>query len=273
MTKRTMTLLIAAATLWCGLVPAAQSPVRGTIIGRVTLDQGQMRGIRVAAPTLDRRIFYTVFTRNGQYIVPQALPGRYDMMAIEPGHDSARVSVQLGPGESRTADLALKLRPSAAKLLLTRGDEGPAARESHAARTVYFDTLDELYPPGPAKALLRDNCIGCHRDDLGSMHLTKEAFIFGIEKMTESGPANNHYSLALGRTPISRQQKEMVAEYLVKNFGPGMPDKKLREEPFIVDEEIASKSIYVSYDIPEDLPFPSMGNTIGGHMVDGVIAQ
>ena len=273
MTTKTTTLVIASATLWFGLVPAAQSPVRGTITGRVTVDRAQLRGVRVAAHNLDRRIWYTVFTRNGQYIVPQALPGRYDMMAIEPGHDSTRVSVQLGPGENRTADLALKTRPQAVPAPLTRGDEGPAARESHAASTVYFNTLDELYPAGPAKALLRENCIGCHRDDLGSMHFTKEAFVLGIEKMTESGPANNHYSLALGRTPISRQQKEMVAEYLVKNFGPGMPDKKLREEPFIVDEEIASRSIYVSYDIPDDLPFPSMGNTIGGHMVDGVIAQ
>jgi len=165
------------------------------------------------------------------------------------------------------------MRPSAAKPLLTRGDEGPAARESHAASTVYFNTLDELYPAGPAKTLLRENCIGCHRDDLGSMHYTKEAFVRGIEKMTESGPANNHYSLALGRTPISKLQKEMLAEYLVKHFGPGLPDKTLKVEPFVVDEEIASKSIYVSYDIPDDLPFPSMGNTIGGHMVDGVIAQ
>src|SRR5688572_24453311 len=103
MTKKT-TLAIASAVVWCGLVPAAQSPVRGTITGRVTADQGQLRGIRVAAHNLDRRIWYTVFTRNGQYTVPQALPGRYELMAIEPTHDSTRLSVQLGPGESRTAD-------------------------------------------------------------------------------------------------------------------------------------------------------------------------
>jgi len=273
MTKRTMTLVIASAILWCGLVTAGQSLVRGTITGKVTADQGQPRGIRVAAHNLDRRLWYTVFTKNGQYVVPQALPGRYDMTVIEPGYDSTTVSVQVGPGESRTADLTLKLRPPAVPRPLTRGDEGPAARESHAATTVFADTLDELYPAGPAKALLREHCIGCHRDDFGSMHYTKEAFVRGIEKMTETGPANNHYSLALGRTPISRPQKEMMADYLATHFGPGSPDRKLREEPFVVDEDIASKSIYVSYDIPDDLPFPSMGNTIGGNMIDGVIAQ
>jgi len=273
MTKKMTTLAIGSAILWFGLVVAAQSPVRGTITGKVTTDQGQLRGIRVAAHNMDRRIWYTVFTKNGQYTVPQALPGRYEMMAVEPGYDSARVSVQLEPGASRTADVALKKRATEVKAPLGGGDEGPASRGGTAASTVYFNTLDELYPAGPAKALLRANCIGCHRDDLASMHYTKEAFVRGIEKMSETGPANNHYSLALGRTPISKQQKEMLADYLVAHFGPGKPDKKIKVEPYVVDEEVASKAIYVSYDLPDDLPFPSMGNTIGGNMVDGVIAQ
>jgi streptogramin lyase len=91
--------------------------------------------------------------------------------------------------------------------------------------------------------------------------------------MTETGPANNHYSLALGRTSISRPQKTMLAEYLAKHFGPGLPDKKLKTDPVTFDEAVASRAIYVSYDIPDDLPFPSMGNQIGGNMVDGVIPQ
>ena len=140
-------------------------------------------------------------------------------------------------------------------------------------RRVYFNSLEELYPAGPARDLLREHCIGCHRDDFGTMHYTKEAFVRGIEKMTETGPANNHYSLALGRTPISKPQKAMLAEYLAKHFGPGLPDKKLKVDPLVFDEAVASKAIYVSYDIPDDLPFPSMGNQIGGNMVDGVIPQ
>ena len=53
-----------------------------------------------------------------------------------------------------------------------------------------------------------------------------------------------------------------------------MRDKKLKEDPSGRSmRDVASKSIYVSYDIPDDLPFPSMGNQIGGTMVDGVIPQ
>jgi hypothetical protein len=99
-----MTLVIASAILWCGLVTAGQSLVRGTITGKVTRNQGQPRGIRVAAHNLDRRLWYTVFTKNGSTSSRSAAgPIRHD-------RDRARlrlhtVSVQLGPGESRTADL------------------------------------------------------------------------------------------------------------------------------------------------------------------------
>ena len=263
--------VLAAACLQ--LAASAQSSARGTITGRVTADRGEVRAFRVAAHNLDRRLWYTVFTNNGQYTVPQALPGRYELTVVEPDYESPRVTIQLGAGATQNGDLALKQRTTQRERTLTSGDEGPQARAGRTAQTLYFNSLEEMYPAGPARDLLREHCIGCHRDDLGTMHLTKDAFVRGIEKMTETGPANNHYSLALGRTPISKPQKLMVAEYLATHFGPGLPDKKLKVDPLAFDEAVASKAIYVSYDIPDDLPFPSMGNQIGGNMVDGVIAQ
>ena len=92
--------LLAAVCLQLGA--SAQSAARGTITGQGDRRSGgSLRGIRVAAHNLDRRLWYTVFTKNGQYTVPQALPGRYEMMAVEPDYESARVSVQLGPETAR----------------------------------------------------------------------------------------------------------------------------------------------------------------------------
>src|SRR4030095_13888734 len=263
----------AAVLLAVDLVVFGQSSGRGTISGAITADEAQVRAFRVAAHNLDRRIWYTVFTDKGQYTVPQALSGRYELTVVEPDYESPRLSVNLGAGETQKGDLAVKRRAAQQERILARGDEGPHARPGRSAKTLYFDSLEELYPAGPARDLLREYCIGCHRDDFGTMHSTKEAFVRGIEKMTETGPANNHSSLALGRTPINKPQKALLAEYLAKHFGPEMPDKKLKEDPLVFDEEVASKVIYVSYDIPDDLPFPSMGNQIGGTMVDGVIPQ
>ena len=79
----------------------AQQSVRGTISGRVTADQGQVRAFRVAAHNLDQRLWYTVFTRNGQYTVPQALPGLYELTVNEPGYASPKLPVYLLPGRNQ----------------------------------------------------------------------------------------------------------------------------------------------------------------------------
>ena len=101
----------AAVLLGVELVVFGQSSGRGTISGRITADQGQVRAFRVAAHNLDRRIWYTVFTEKSQYTVPQALPGRYELTVVEADYESPRLSVNLGAGETQKRDLAVK-RPS-----------------------------------------------------------------------------------------------------------------------------------------------------------------
>lgn len=104
------------------------------------------------------------------------------------------------------------------------------------------------------------------------MHYDREGFLLGIEEMTETGPGFNAYAIALGRTVITKSQKEVLADYMVKNFGQGVPDRRLRLNSLVVDEQIAAKMIYVSYEIP-NLPFVSAGNIIGAPMVDGALPQ
>ena len=64
-----------------------------------------------------------------------------------------------------------------------------------------------------------------------------------------------------------------MADYLVKNFGPGLPDRVLRVDPLIPDESVVSKEIYVSYDVPDDLPFAPGEAELGSDIVDGVVQQ
>jgi streptogramin lyase len=252
-----MFLMAFAVVTFC-LPASAQQIVRGTIEGMVTADQGQVIGFRVAAHNLDRKLWYTVFTVKGHYTVPQALPGRYEVMVYEPEYDSPKPSVQLGPGDSKTADLSIRKK---------------AAAKPTAPKIEYVSSMDEVFPPGPGLDLMKENCTGCHGTNFGRYHFTKEKFIDGIERMTETGPSNNAYALALGRTIFGKAQKEMLADYLVKNFGPDTVEKRIKIDPLVVDENVTSKMIYVSYDVPEDLPVVSGGDKIGAPMVDGVIPQ
>jgi virginiamycin B lyase len=248
----------------------AQQSVRGTITGRVTADQGQVRAFRVAAHNLDQRLWYTVFTRNGQYTVPQALPGLYELTVDEPGYSSPKLPLYLLPGETKNLDLALKkdARPSAPGA--DANEEGPPSRAG--GKVEYVSNMEEVYPPGTARDLLKQDCTGCHGDSLTAMHYTKEGFLRGIERMTETGPASFPNVLALGRTIISTSQKDQLAEYLAKNFGPGMPARRLRVDPVPIDEYLASKAIYVSYDVPARLALaPNQGLKVGAPIVDGEI--
>jgi virginiamycin B lyase len=274
-------LVIASMILGCYLPSSAQENDRGTIKGTVTADQGDVHGFRVAAHNLDRGLYYTVFTAKGQYTVPQALPGRYEVMVYEPDYDSPKSPVQLGRGDTKTVDLAIKKRMQPGESSVSRlagGDEGAPTRPSRSsAKIEYVNSLDEEFPPGPGLDLLKENCTGCHADSgngapAWNMHYDRAGFLLGIEKMTETGPGFNGYAIALGRTVITKSQKEMLADYMARNFGPAVPDKRLRIDPLVVDEQVASKMIYVSYEIP-DLPFVSAGNIIGAPMVDGVIPQ
>jgi virginiamycin B lyase len=277
-----------ASVFFCFSLPSlAQQQARGTITGAVSADQGKVIGFRVAAHNLDRRLWYTVFTSKGHYTVPQALPGRYEVTVNEPEYDSSTVTLQLGPGESKTADLALKHQDEAA-WKAANGDGNLDHRNSLAraaaavsnsslgegnGKVVYVNNLEEMYPPGPGLPLLRENCTGCHGEGWGSKHYTKVGFIEGIERATETGPGYNEYDIALGRTPINKSQKELMADYLVRNFGPGLPDRVLRVDPLIPDESVVSKEIYVSYDVPDDLPFAPGEAELGSDIVDGAIQQ
>ena len=88
--------------------PKPRETRRGTITGTVTADQGKVVAFRVQAHNLDLQLWYTVFTNKGHYVVPQALPGEYEMFVDMGTYDSPRTALQLAAGETKTADFAIK---------------------------------------------------------------------------------------------------------------------------------------------------------------------
>jgi streptogramin lyase len=260
--------------LFC-LLSFAQSPWRGTVNGVVSADQGAVRGFRVTAHNLQYRLWYTVFTDKGKYTIPQALPGLYDITVLELGYESPTLQVKLGAGETKTLDFTITKHAGQAAQTTRLQDADAPEFAASAAQTVWVNSMDELYPPGPGRDLLKENCTGCHGDSFGIMHLSKAGYRAGIAKMTEIGPGSigNNYQINLGRTILTAQQKDLIAGYLSANFGPDMPDRRIRVEPLVVDEDVVSKAIYVSYDNPSNLPVAPRGKAIGADMVDGVIPE
>ena len=263
--------VVTALVLLLKVLVLAQAPVRGTITGTVAADRGQVVGARVTAHNLDRRLWYIVFTKAGRFTVPQALPGRYEISVNEPSFDASTAELVLGPGETRSAQVTLKQRVGPGGVPFSDEEMGSARRGNNSKRIEYVNSMEEIFPPGPGQDLVRQYCTGCHQDG-GTWRSaqTYDQFLAGIEKMTESGPAGFPNVLALGRTPIGSKEKALIAQYLTTNFGPGQPDRRLKVDRLPVNEDIASKSIFVGYDIPEDLPLqPTQGAVVGANMIDG----
>jgi virginiamycin B lyase len=229
----------ALIALLCGTpVAFAQAQERSSINGTVTADKGEVRGFRVRAHNLDRMIWYTVFTKNGSYNVPQALAGKYEVSVLQDGYASPQKTIDLRAGQTQTIDLAL-------------------TKDGERKTDVVYKTFSEMYPPGPGLDLLQKNCLGCHGpDSYNQMHLTEAGFRAGLERM-RYGPFHLSGTIpAIPNTPLSAKEENTIVKYLATNFGPDSPNQRLKRDRYPVDENALAKAIYVEYELPPDFPQP-----------------
>src|SRR5262249_270492 len=84
---------------------------RGTITGTVTADNRPVHTFSVRAHNLLYRVQYYVFTKDGRYTLPQALPGPYEITPYESRYKGSSEKVTLGQGETQTANLVVKKNP------------------------------------------------------------------------------------------------------------------------------------------------------------------
>src|SRR5689334_2383885 len=101
-----------AASLWIANV-VAQKP-SGTILGTVTADRGEVRGLRVKARDAVHRISYVVFTNKGRYHISNLPQGTYELQVLEANFDSMSQTVDL-KGPSATANLTIQAKGAVAK--------------------------------------------------------------------------------------------------------------------------------------------------------------
>jgi len=204
----------------------------GVISGTVTANKGLVRAVRVKASDTVRKISYIVFTKNGGYQVFNLLPGTYQVSALQDGFDSTKVTVELKPGETKTADLALT-------------DKGVASN-------VELVDLDTLYPPGPGRDVLFNECAGCHslehipwhkmapRDEAGWKLAVDRMFI----------PREPREIPIVSPDEISAEKREAMVKYFAANFGIGSKRRDLKLDDLPLDENVLSQARWVQYDMP-----------------------
>lgn len=200
--------------------------------------------VRVRARDAERHITYTVFTLKGHYQIYNLPAGTYQMSALQDGFDSSGPTVTLKVGEKKTADVALLVQPDHLR-----------------SELVDFDTL---FPPGPTRDYLMQNCMGCHGYEhipwqrmQGGTGRTAEVWGAAVARMFDmdgTSPVNHTGVPQVNPAAIPQEKRDEIVAYFAKTFPAGMKRRDLKLDDLPLDESALSKAIYIEYDLPAPLP-------------------
>jgi len=236
-------------------VEAASIPGTASLSGTVD-SSAPFRAAQVFIRNVDKRILHMVYTNAGQFRAVALLPGNYEVSVSTKGRESDVQRLVLKAGDN--SKVKLSLRPSAA--LTKTGETQEGANSSVREEQSY----DEIYPPGPGRDVAERTCIICHGESwLPSRPGGQSVWTSRIDRMMgktlSDRPAASYAEGLLSHRAsalrFSRQDREDLVAYLVKNFGPGAKPRVVRidqEMPF--DEAKLGKAMYIEYYLPPDPP-------------------
>jgi len=243
-----------AITLFIGIQSSyaqAMASPGGAISGTVSADRDyalseasgehipSLYAVRVRATDAERHIVYTVFSNKKHYQIYNLPAGTYHMSALQDGFDSVGPTVEIKAGDSKTADVTLKVR------------------EDHLrAQLVDFDTL---FPPGPSRNIVMNECMGCH----GFEHIPWQR-MGGRDEDTWRHAEFRMFDLAgtsgesgvpqVNPAGVSEDKREAIIKYWASTFPAGKKPRDLKLDDLPLDEAALSRAIYIEYELPAPLP-------------------
>src|SRR5262245_50955007 len=239
MKRACVQLLVAVTAVASSLFPfasdvAAQSAAGKTELSGLASVSGTVtsaipfQAAKVYFRNTEKRMQYMVYTAGGKYQALYLLPGKYEMRAEARGLDSEVTQVSIAPGANPPVNVVLR------------------SAQSTGAQIV---SMSEMFPPGPGQRPLREVCVACHSPDFfGARHYPQDAWVAYVEMMVKGGQVPANF--------LSTQDREELAQYLGKNFGPESRRRTVRydrETP--LDEAKLAKAMYIEYYLkPNDDP-------------------
>ncbi len=166
-----------------------------------------------------------VYTGAGRYRAVAIMPGTYEVSVTAAGNlASIKKTIALKAGDQGSVDLALEpvgSDPGAPNAPF--GGMASRLRPSNAELA-----FDEIFPPGPGLEILQRTCIACHGPNFVAGQRWNEAQwraamdrMFGpaedLDKRPSATVASTGY---ITRGVLTAAERDVLAAYLVKNFGP-----------------------------------------------------
>jgi virginiamycin B lyase len=171
----------------------------------------------------ERRMQYMVYTSGGKYQAMHLLPGRYEMRVQAEGLESGAIQLTLNAGANPSQNATLRPVDLAGTQIVS---------------------LDEMLPPGPGRAFMRDVCVGCHSPDFfGARHYPAATWDAFVEMMSSRGNIPRGFA--------SPQERADLIQYLGTHFGPDSRKRAVKyDKPTPLDEAKLAKAMYVEYYFP-----------------------
>ena len=237
-------LIMAISATWALGAPAI--PGTATLTGMVSAET-PFTAAQVYAKNLDRNMLYTVYTHNGEYRAPNLLPGGYRIWAEKNGLTSRHEMLRIH--DEADIHLNLEMRPGPDNPLTLKDPSKPGPQFGGVGKDPQLVSYDEMYPPGRGRDLAEPTCLTCHGHSFlpaSRMGRAQWHAMIGI-MLDPSGPFADPNSAR----SITGEEHEILADYLVDNFGPDSTAKVLRlDVEYPVDEDKLASAMFIEYLTP-----------------------
>ena len=232
-----------------GSSPAAvPEPDTAQLSGTVKAE-GPFTAAQVYAWNRDRNMLYMVFTAAGKYNAPKLFPGAYELWAEKGRLRSEHRMMRIEAGQTIVVDHLLAPGPDFL-LTLKDSDKGGPQFGSRPADGATLVAYDEMYPQGPGRDIAEKTCMRCHGQTfLPGQKYGRAEWRGLIDAMLNAPPGRD--AAALKTDDVSAADREVLADWLVKNFGPDSAPRILKiDAKYPLDEQELAKGMYVEYLLP-----------------------
>jgi streptogramin lyase len=188
-----------------------------------------------------------VYTGGGQFRAVSLFPGNYEVSVRTKGFQSDVQKLVLKAGDNPKLKLSMR-----------------AAANTTEANAPQESSYDAIYPPGPGRDVAERTCIICHQENfLPTRPGNEAAWTARLDRMmgtflptrAAASYAEGLLSYRAQTLGFSRQDKDDLLAYLVKNFGPDAKPRTVRvDQEMPLDESKLSKAMYIEYYLPPDPP-------------------
>jgi virginiamycin B lyase len=227
---------------------ASPEPPTAQLSGTVTAAE-PFTAAQVYAWNRDKNVLYMVYTSKGRYSAPKLMAGGYELWAEKGRLRSEHRMMRIEAGTAPVVDHALAPAPDFL-LTLKDPDKGGPQFGSRPAAGAKLASYDEMYPPGPGRETAEKTCMRCHGQAfLPGQKYPREQWRVLIDAMLNAPPGRDAQSVRTDSVSVA--EREVLADYLAKNFGPGSPPRILRiDAQYPLDEETLAKGMYIEYLLP-----------------------